>query len=204
MYSPPPGHGDCLQAELRQLYYFDTALEEDFNGAILTHIVDDTPGETCLLITVAEKCSWFTPLQFSRAKLTWHISAMTGRPSGRDFKNMVCSRSIKNCLLTFEDTTVAKSFFWPGPRLNNSGKNPNHSITGGTRLLRHLRVDQTDSTSHQNSGGHHVREFSHIYVDVVQESQVNNINVPRYLEETPVGIGPDKSNTDLSQVWFCS
>ena len=111
MYSPPPGHGDCLQAELRQLYYFDTALEEDFNGAILTHIVDDTPGETCLLITVAEKCSWFTPLQFSRAKLTWHISAMTGRPSGRDFKNMVCSRSIKNCLLTFEDTTVAKSFF---------------------------------------------------------------------------------------------
>ena len=85
--------------------------EEDFDGAILNSVVDGTTNDMCLLITVAEKFSWFNPFQFIRYKLVRHIYAMMGSPSGRDFQNMVCSHAIKNCPLVLEDITVANSIF---------------------------------------------------------------------------------------------
>ena len=67
------------------LYYFDTTAEEDFVGAIRTSVIDNTPNETCFMSKVTENLSWFTPRQFIRAKLAWHIYATSGRPSGREF-----------------------------------------------------------------------------------------------------------------------
>ena len=43
------------------LCYFNTTVEEDNNGAILTSIIEVMPDEMCLLITLAEKRSLFTP-----------------------------------------------------------------------------------------------------------------------------------------------
>ena len=37
-----------------RLYYFDTAAEEDFDGVILTSVLDCTLDKTCLLITLEE------------------------------------------------------------------------------------------------------------------------------------------------------
>ena len=88
----------------------------DFDGSILTSIVEITPKgtyETCLLNTVAENRSWFTPRQFSRSKLAIRIYAMMGHPSHKDFHNMVCSHTIKNCPLTIDDITGANTVFGP-------------------------------------------------------------------------------------------
>ena len=80
------------------MYYYNTAAAEDFGGDILTSISDSTPdgtGEKCLLNMVAEKSSWFKPHQFIRDKPARCIYAMMGRPSRKDFQNMVHRHTIK-------------------------------------------------------------------------------------------------------------
>ena len=40
------------------MYYFNTAAAAEFNGVIITSIIDSTPGKKCLLIMVEENHYW--------------------------------------------------------------------------------------------------------------------------------------------------
>ena len=83
-----------------RIYYFGAAAKKDFNSAILASILDGAPKETCLLGTVTEKRSWFTPCQSVKANLARHIYTTMGCPSSRYFQNMVNSRAKKLSLST--------------------------------------------------------------------------------------------------------
>ena len=78
-----------------ELYCFDAVVEEKFNVDILVSVVYGTPNKTCLLSTVIENFSWFSPHQFSRDKFARCIYITVGCPSGRDFQNMVHRHAIK-------------------------------------------------------------------------------------------------------------
>ncbi len=66
-----------------------------------------------LVQTVRENYEGYTKREVMRAKEARRAQAMIGNPSEGDFKGMVNSNMIKNCLLTPSDITNAKEIFGP-------------------------------------------------------------------------------------------
>ena len=70
-------------------------------------------GEVTLLNTVEDLTDGFTKREVERATLARRVYSMVGRPSLKDFKNMVRSNLIRNCPLTVADIVIAETLFGP-------------------------------------------------------------------------------------------
>ena len=71
------------------------------------------PEGVALVQTVRENYEGYTKREVLRAKEAHCAQAMIGNPSKGDFKGMVSSNMIKNCLITPSDIANAKKIFGP-------------------------------------------------------------------------------------------
>ena len=71
------------------------------------------PEGMALVQTVRENYEGYTKREVLRAKEARLVQAMIGNPSKGDFKGMVSSNMIKNCLITPSDIANAKEIFGP-------------------------------------------------------------------------------------------
>ena len=69
--------------------------------------------EVTLLNTVEDLTDGFTAREVARATLARKVYSMIGRPSPKDFRNMVRSNLIRNCPLTVADIDIADKLFGP-------------------------------------------------------------------------------------------
>ena len=69
--------------------------------------------QVVMVNTVAENEEGYTQRQVLKAKLARKVYAMVGRPSVRDFINMVKLGAIKNCPVTADDIVAAEKIFGP-------------------------------------------------------------------------------------------
>ena len=87
-----------FQLSPNRLYYFDAADRE--NGFLL-------------LNTVSENREGFTRREYEEDREAWRAMHLLGFPLDRDFENMVRSKIIINCPVTFSDVKNAKHIFGP-------------------------------------------------------------------------------------------
>ena len=80
------------------LYYFDSA---DRENIVLS------------LNTVSENREGFTRREYKGAREAQRAMHLLGFPPERDFENMVCSNTIVNCPVTFDDVKNAKLISCP-------------------------------------------------------------------------------------------
>ena len=88
------------------LYFHDTKNRK------LSNTFENDPAVS-LVETVKNNLSKFTKRQIERAKTARRAYGMVGRPSPRDFRNMIRGHMINNCPVTTEDIDNADIIYGP-------------------------------------------------------------------------------------------
>ena len=66
---------------------------------------------TTLIQTVAENSTYFTPADIQKANLAKRIYEMVGRPSSRNFYNLIKYKMIQDCPVTIADVKIAQTIY---------------------------------------------------------------------------------------------
>ena len=86
------------------LFYMDVSQSRE---------AETTTEDTALLITVANNQSKYTPNEYRMAKLARKVQCMIGRPSTKDYLDLVDSNQLRNCPVDRRSIVAAEAIFGP-------------------------------------------------------------------------------------------